>query len=521
MISYPLEGESVNAYSDACPTGTSAAGRDRAAPALGEYAATDSTDNGKLAARVARQIEQDVLRTGWPVGEVLGSETELRERYQVSRAVLREAIRLVEHHQVAAMRRGPSGGLVVRAPDAGAATSAMMVYLEFVGTTIEHLLTARLMIEPLAAALAAANITEPGIAQVRTALADEFAAGPNRDGHVRGALHLTLAEVSGNPALQLFVDVLLRLTWRYASDQLSHLPDDPDHPAFTSSDSSHEAIVHAVVAGDGPRAQYLAVQHLEMFGEFLISWRPESRNLPSWLWAIHTPGRTQEQKLAEVVAQRLLGEITGGGWEVGSVIGSEGVLLDRFGVSRAVLREAVRLLEYHSVARMRRGPGGGLVVAEPAPGASIEAIALYLDYQGIEVEHLRAVREAVELACLNMVAARVGDPEVARRLQRLRDGVGTLDPGGDRTRPPNWDEPFLHVELAELAGNPVLALFLRILITLWLRQEEPEPEEPRPEATGDDAHSHRGIIDALLLGDGDLARHRMRRHLTPRQPGRP
>jgi DNA-binding FadR family transcriptional regulator len=226
------------------------------------------------------------------------------------------------------------------------------------------------------------------------------------------------------------------------------------------------------------------------------------------------------------VAQRLLGEITGGGWEVGSVIGSEGVLLDRFGVSRAVLREAVRLLEYHSVARMRRGPGGGLVVAEPAPSASIEAIALYLDYQGIEVEHLRAVREAVELACLNMVAARVGEPEVARRLQRLRDGVGTLDPGGDGTRPPNWDEPFLHVELAELAGNPVLALFLRILITLWLRQEEPEPVapepvEPRPEATGDDAHSHRGIIDALLLGDGDLARHRMRRHLTPRQPGRP
>ncbi|MDT7675651.1 MAG: hypothetical protein QOD82_3553, partial [Pseudonocardiales bacterium] len=28
------------------------------------------------------------------------------------------------------------------------------------------------------------------------------------------------------------------------------------------------ALVHAVVAGDGPRAQYLAVQHLQMFEEF-------------------------------------------------------------------------------------------------------------------------------------------------------------------------------------------------------------------------------------------------------------
>jgi DNA-binding FadR family transcriptional regulator len=513
----------VNAYSDARPTAAPAASRERVSAAIVEYAATDSTDNGKLAARVARQIERDVLRTGWPVGQVLGSEAELRERYQVSRAVLREAIRLVEHHQVAAMRRGPTGGLVVRAPDAGAATSAMMVYLEFVGTTIEHLLAARLMIEPLAAALAAEHVTESGIGQVRAALADEFAAGPNRDGHVRSALHLTLAEVSGNPALQLFVDVLLRLTWRYASDQLNHLPDDPDHPAFTSSDDSHEAMVNAVVAGDGARAQYLATQHLQMLGDFLIGWRPESRNLPSWLWAIHTPGRTQEQKLAEVVAQRLLGEITGGGWAVGSVIGSEAALLDRFEVSRAVLREAVRLLEYHSVARMRRGPGGGLVVAEPAPGASIEAMALYLDFQGIEVEHLRAVREAVELASLNMVAARIGEPEVARRLQLLRDGVGTLDPGGDGTGPADRDEPFLHVELAELAGNPVLALFLRILITLWLRQEDaedPGPVEPGPEVAGEVTHSHQGIIDALLVGDGDLARHRMRRHLTPHRPRR-
>jgi hypothetical protein len=34
-------------------------------------------------------------------------------------------------------------------------------------------------------------------------------------------------------------------------------------------------------------------------------------------------------------------------------------------VSRSVLREAVRLLKYHAVATMRRGPGGGLVVAQP------------------------------------------------------------------------------------------------------------------------------------------------------------
>ncbi|HEX4357705.1 MAG TPA: FCD domain-containing protein [Pseudonocardia sp.] len=507
------------AHFDASPTNAPAASRERGITAISDSTAAERAGTGKLAARVARQIEQDVLRTGWPVGQVLGSETELRERYQVSRAVLREAIRLVEHHQVAAMRRGPAGGLVVRAPDAGAATSAMVVYLEFVGTTIEHLLTARLMIEPLAAALAAENITEAGIAQLRAALADEFAAGPNRDGHTRSALHLTLAELSGNPALHLFVDVLLRLTWRYAGDQLNHLPEDPLHPAFTSSDISHEAMVDSVVAGDGPRAQYLVGQHLEMFGDFLIHWRPDTHYPPSTLWTVPTPGHTQDQKLAEVVAQRLLAEITGGGWAVGSVIGSEAALLDRFEVSRAVLREAVRLLEYHSVARMRRGPGGGLVVAEPDPSASIEAMALYLDFQGIEIDHLRAVREAVELACLDRVAARVGEPEVARRLRAVLHGAEAANPFGDGTPPEHLGElsHLLHVELAELAGNPVLALFLRILITLWARQGEVSgagSPESSPEAGAAVARAHQGIVDALLVGDGGLARHRMRRHLS-------
>ena len=63
--------------------------------------------NAKRAAKVADLIVEDVMALGWPVGEVLGSEAELLERYHVSRAVFREAVRLVEHQQVARTRRGP------------------------------------------------------------------------------------------------------------------------------------------------------------------------------------------------------------------------------------------------------------------------------------------------------------------------------------------------------------------------------------------------------------------------------
>ena len=65
-----------------------------------------------------------------------------------------------------------------------------------------------------------------------------------------------------------------------------------------------------------------------------------------------------------VVADRILGDIAEEGWPEGEVVGSEAELLERYGVSRAVFREAVRLLEHLQVARMRRGPGGGLVVLD-------------------------------------------------------------------------------------------------------------------------------------------------------------
>ncbi|WP_084211297.1 FadR/GntR family transcriptional regulator [Pseudonocardia acaciae] len=460
----------------------------------------DEAWTGKLAARVARQIERDIVATRWQVGHVVGSETELRERYQVSRAVLREAIRLVEHHQVGTMRRGPNGGLVVRAPDAGATASAMVMYLKSVGTTLEDLISVRIMLEPLAVTLAAEQITESGIAELRAVLEDEARSGMGRDAHLRNQLHLTLAKLSGNPALHLFIDVLLRLTWRYAGQQLLHLPA-PTDPGLVEANHAHRSIADAVVAGQGARAQYHVQQHLEATRDYLRNWQPpEHSALQQAKDVLGTPVR--EQKLAEVVAERLLTEIIERGWEVGSVIGSEAMLLERFDVSRPALREAVRLLEYHSVAQMRRGPGGGLIVTKPNPTASIDATALHLDYQGLNTGDLHTVREVLELGCTDQLVTTTDQDLLAHRLPAFAQspapetGTGSCHP---------W-----HIELADLSGNPALALFLRILITLRTRHHD--PVDPAAGAT-DAATAHQGIVDALLTGDAGLARHRMRRHL--------
>jgi DNA-binding FadR family transcriptional regulator len=371
----------------------------------------------KLAAQVAVRIEADILASGWQVGSVFGSESELRERYGVSRAVLREAIRLVEHHEVATMRRGPSGGLVVRAPQSGALTAAMVIYLEHVGTSVEDLLAVRLLLEPLAARLAADRMGESGITALRETLEQEGASP--EDMGASDLLHTTLGQLSGNAALRLFIDVLVDLTGRYAR-QPKRATREEAALVKAGSENAHRAIVDAIIAGDTGLAEQRTVRHLEAMREWLLSTRQRPIDGTA---RSDDNGANGRQKLAETVARRMMADIAASGVGIGEVVGSETELLERFGVSRAVFREAVRLLEYHSVARMRRGPGGGLVVAEPDATASIEAMAIYLDYEKIGVEDLRAVRDVIEIGCLELVTSRYDDPDVAERLLEAIRGL--------------------------------------------------------------------------------------------------
>jgi DNA-binding FadR family transcriptional regulator len=455
--------------------------------------------SGKRASQIARQIEADIIRRGWPVGLSLGSELALQERYQVSRSVLREAVRLVEHHRVARMRRGPNGGLLVCEPDAAAATHAIIIYLEYLGITIGDLLDARLLLEPLAAARAAQLIDEAGIEHLRAVVRAE------QDGRTSDEFHAALAEQSKNSVLQLFIDILMRLAVRYAQDSRLKSASDAVE-AIEHRHRDHSAIVAAVTAGDAARAMTLSEQHATSVTTWL-----RDRHRPASRRQLLVDREAPQGKSAEVLAAAIRDDIASNGWPVGEVFGSEVALLERYQVSRSVLREAVRLLEYHAVATTRRGPGGGLVVAEPQAQASIDTIALYLQYRKPRREDLTLIRDAIEIDNVAKVVARHDDPKVRAFLdsQRLMIEAAGDDPGRAGV-----EEFLFHAGLAKLAGNAVLELFLRILVEVfrryWASTDQPVPSHAD---LADVRHAHLRIIDAIGQGDDSLARHRLRRHL--------
>src|SRR6202161_2992703 len=129
--------------------------------------------NAKRAAKVADLIIEDVMALGWPVGEVLGSETDLLERYQVSRAVFREAVRLLEHQQVARTRRGPGGGLVITEPTVGAVIDAVVLYLHRAEARLDEVFEARLVLEDIATGLAPARLDEQDLPRLRVFVEEE------------------------------------------------------------------------------------------------------------------------------------------------------------------------------------------------------------------------------------------------------------------------------------------------------------------------------------------------------------
>lgn len=443
------------------------------------------------AALIAQRIEKDILAAERQVGSVIGSERDLLDRYGVSRAVLREAVRLVEHHGLAVARPGPNGGLVTTEPQVLPTVLAFVVYLEHVGTTLDDLFSARLALEPLAASLTAESLTESGIAVLRKALADEIAAHQSDQRSAIGdRLHLAIAKLTGNAALHLFIESLTWLTTRFAE----HFSAPP--PSVRASadlvEHDHKAIVDAIIAGNNGLAGLRTTEHLASIASAI-----RARQLEGTQYNAARSSRP-EGKRAEVLAYLIREDIIRRGWIVGEVLGSEADLIEQYNVSRAVLREAARLLAHHGVAEMRRGPNGGLVVTEPDPTASIETMALYLAYWGISAEDLGIARDSVELACLDLLVNRINDGIVpAETLKMLRHQQVVLSSG-------RWHEAFdLHVELPQLCGNPVLALFAAVLSEIGPTSHVAEAG-PR----------HGAILEAILHGDSALARYRMTHDLA-------
>ncbi len=179
-------------------------------------------------------------------------------------------------------------------------------------------------------------------------------------------------------------------------------------------------------------------------------------NAAQRIYAASTSEGETAFRLAEDLARRIEDDIASSDLPPGGALGSLRELSERYSVGRSVAREAMGLLERRGLGRLRPGPCGGFILAEPQPDTIGEELADHFRLAGVTLRQMLDAREAVDLMAARLAAA--ADPPRAG-LDRLQAASEMDDLSGRLAA---------RVEIARMAGEPILLLLVECLNSLTI-----------------------------------------------------
>lgn len=218
---------------------------------------------------------------------------------------------------------------------------------------------------------------------------------------------------------------------------------------------------------------------------------------PSDSWTTSQPQFTRVSA-AEAVLADLRGAIERGELKVGQRLPSEAALGTRYGVSRAVVREALRSCETLGLTRTRTG-SGTFVIADHVPAA--------LSVGEFSSQDLLEARPHVEIPAAGLAATR----RTTAQRDELRRLIREMEMESD---PAHWvriDAAF-HAAIARASGNKVFAALHATMATALSRQSETlNLIAHRREAANSE---HAAIVTAIDARAGQRAEAAMAEHLA-------
>jgi GntR family transcriptional repressor for pyruvate dehydrogenase complex len=214
-----------------------------------------------------------------------------------------------------------------------------------------------------------------------------------------------------------------------------------------------------------------------------------------------------KNSLVSHVVDRVRGLIEQGNLQPGDRLPTESVLVERLGVSRGALREAVRQLETLGLLTVEHGRGMFV-----AGGDDLSRCAqLFRSAMAVSPKdslQFAEFRRIIECYAARRAAERATPADVAE-LERFLD---LKDEGGLSAEGVHWDWLF-HRKLAELAGNQVLLNVMVVLQEMVVAGIAHTTRAPDADEVRRSHHLHRAIIDAVRAGDADAAEKAMNAHM--------
>lgn len=217
----------------------------------------------------------------------------------------------------------------------------------------------------------------------------------------------------------------------------------------------------------------------------------------------------QRRKLYQEVMDRLLDMIREEGFVAGDQLPSERELMERYGVGRPAVREALQNMAQLGLISIAHGERAR--VAQPSFANLFESIALTTS--GIlrnSPESLRDLKEArllFEVQMVRLASERATPEDVARLRQRLDEHHASL---ADLSRFFHYDMLF-HREIAAITGNSIFPGLSEALMG-WLGEFYSQlVRVPGTEQLTLSEHAQ--ILDGIAAGDADAAERAMRDHI--------
>lgn len=221
--------------------------------------------------RVVQQIEEAILSAELAPGSHLPSERELVEQFGVSRATVREALRVLESAGLISSRPGDPNGATVLALSSTNLARSMTIIARRERLELIDLLQFRMFIEGNVCELAACVRTDEQLLAIRQASERMRAAmseGFEAFGEADLAFHMSIAAATDNPLLQACDEVVLGLVRSMVSEKLAAAPDTVAQ--MEESLARHEMVLDAIEKGDAARAANLARLHqIDYYGSFI------------------------------------------------------------------------------------------------------------------------------------------------------------------------------------------------------------------------------------------------------------
>ena len=232
------------------------------------------------------------------------------------------------------------------------------------------------------------------------------------------------------------------------------------------------------------------------------------RNLAAKTVTMQTE-RIIRRKLSDEVLERLLRLISEGNLKPGDAMPSERELMERFGVGRPAIREAMQSLANMGLVTISHGERAR--VQELTAQSIIRQVDLsahiMLSRSSDSLEHLKAARLFFERGMVREAAAKATAEDVAKLRAIVEEQRGLL---GKAEAFMTADMRF-HTQIAAISGNPIFVSVSEAMLG-WLKAYHTELLMWSGKETFTLAE-HAVIIDAIAAGDAEAAESAMVKHL--------